>query len=155
ACRRPAARARCDAGFSSRSSSTCRADSSGERARLQGFSRAFARSRPELLHRARAPLSESDADVSIGRVPELPDVTVYVEGLEKRIGGTTLERVRLASPFLLRSVDPPLRALEGRSVAGVRRIGKRIVIALEGELFLVIHLMIAGRLRWRERGAAV
>jgi formamidopyrimidine-DNA glycosylase len=102
-----------------------------------------------------ATLSERTSDVSIERVPELPDVTVYVECLEKRILGTVLERVRLASPFLLRSVDPPIRAVEGHRVEGVRRIGKRIVIALEGELFLVMHLMIAGRLRWRDRGAAV
>jgi formamidopyrimidine-DNA glycosylase len=104
---------------------------------------------------ADATLSETDTDVSIERVPELPDVTVYVECLAKRVVGTKLERVRLASPFLLRSVDPPLREVEGRRVAGVRRIGKRIVIALEPELFLVIHLMIAGRLRWRELGSAV
>ena len=88
-------------------------------------------------------------------MPELPDVTVYVERLEQRISGSVLERVRLASPFLLRSVDPPIGAAEGRRVSGVRRLGKRIVIALEGEIFLVIHLMIAGRLRWRERGAAL
>jgi formamidopyrimidine-DNA glycosylase len=88
-------------------------------------------------------------------VPELPDVTIYVECLEKRIVGATLEHVRLASPFLLRSVEPPIQAVEGRRVIGVRRMGKRIVIALADELFLVMHLMIAGRLRWRERGAPV
>jgi formamidopyrimidine-DNA glycosylase len=87
-------------------------------------------------------------------VPELPDVTVYVECLARRIAGVELERVRLASPFLLRSVEPPISAVEGRRVRGVRRIGKRIVIELEDELFLVMHLMIAGRLRWRERSAA-
>jgi formamidopyrimidine-DNA glycosylase len=89
------------------------------------------------------------------RVPELPDVTVYIEALERRIQGARLERVRLASPFLLRSFDPPLRAAEGRLVQALRRVGKRIAIGLEGDLFLVIHLMIAGRLRWREPGAKV
>jgi len=89
------------------------------------------------------------------RVPELPDVTVYIEALERRIQGARLERVRLASPFLLRSFDPPLRAAEGRLVQGLRRVGKRIAIGLEGDLYLVIHLMIAGRLRWREAGAKV
>ena len=85
-------------------------------------------------------------------MPELPDVTVYVEALARRVVGEPLERVRLASPFLLRSVDPPLVAAEGRRVVGVRRLGKRIVLELEGGLFLVLHLMIAGRLRWRGRG---
>jgi formamidopyrimidine-DNA glycosylase len=88
-------------------------------------------------------------------VPELPDVTVYIEALDERIRGATLERVRLASPFVLRSFDPPITAAHGRTVAGLRRIGKRIVIALEGELFLVIHLMIAGRLHWKPSGAKV
>jgi formamidopyrimidine-DNA glycosylase len=86
-------------------------------------------------------------------MPELPDVVVYVECLERRIVGETLERVRLISPFALRSVDPPLGEVEGRRVRGVRRLGKRIVLALAEELSLVIHLMIAGRLRWRRRGA--
>jgi formamidopyrimidine-DNA glycosylase len=85
-------------------------------------------------------------------VPELPDVTVYVEALARRVVGEPLERVRLASPFLLRSVEPPLAAAEGRRILGVRRLGKRIVLELEGGLFLVLHLMIAGRLRWRDRG---
>jgi formamidopyrimidine-DNA glycosylase len=85
-------------------------------------------------------------------MPELPDVTVYVESLERRIVQQRLEHVRLMSPFVLRSVEPPLAAAEGRRVAGVRRLGKRIVLALEGELFLVLHLMIAGRLRWLRRG---
>ncbi len=86
-------------------------------------------------------------------MPELPDVTVYVEALEARVRGATLERVRLASPFLLRSVEPPLAAAAGRRVVAVRRLGKRIVLALEDELFLVLHLMIAGRLHWRPAGA--
>jgi formamidopyrimidine-DNA glycosylase len=88
-------------------------------------------------------------------VPELPDLTVYLDALGPRIVGTTLERVRLASPFVLRSVDPPLTHAGGTRVAGLRRIGKRIVMALSGELFLVVHLMIAGRLRWKPRGAKV
>jgi len=86
-------------------------------------------------------------------MPELPDVVVYVEALERRILGQPLERVRLASPFVLRSVDPPVREAEERRVVAVRRLGKRIVLALEGGLFVVIHLMIAGRLRWRPPGA--
>jgi formamidopyrimidine-DNA glycosylase len=85
-------------------------------------------------------------------MPELPDVVVYVESLERRIAGERLDRVRLISPFVLRTVVPPLAAAEGRRVAAVHRLGKRIVISLEAELFLVLHLMIAGRLRWLERG---
>ena len=86
-------------------------------------------------------------------MPELPDVTIYVEALQARIVGQSLERVRLASPFVLRSVDPPLAAAHGRQVHDVRRLGKRIVLALDGDLFLVFHLMIAGRLRWGRHGA--
>jgi formamidopyrimidine-DNA glycosylase len=86
-------------------------------------------------------------------VPELPDVTVYLEALERRILGARLERVRLLTPFVLRSVEPPLSAATGKAVVGFRRLGKRIVIALEDDLFLVIHLMIAGRLHWRPAGA--
>jgi formamidopyrimidine-DNA glycosylase len=86
-------------------------------------------------------------------MPELPDVTVYVEHLRKRLQGRALARIRLMHPFVLRSVAPPLSAAEGRKVVGLRRLGKRIVIELEGSLFLVLHLMIAGRLRWLEKGA--
>jgi formamidopyrimidine-DNA glycosylase len=86
-------------------------------------------------------------------VPELPDVTVYLEALERRILGARLERVRLLTPFVLRSVEPPLNAATGKAVIGFRRLGKRIVIALEDDLFLVIHLMIAGRLHWKPAGA--
>jgi formamidopyrimidine-DNA glycosylase len=86
-------------------------------------------------------------------MPELPDVTVYVEALERRVVGHRLAEIRLNSPFVLRTVAPPLGEAQGRLVAGVRRLGKRIVIALEGELFLVLHLMIAGRLRWLAEGA--
>jgi formamidopyrimidine-DNA glycosylase len=88
-------------------------------------------------------------------VPELPDITVYVEALERRILGAPLERLRVASPFVLRSVDPPPAELEGRTVTAVRRLGKRIILALDGDLFAVLHLMILGRLRWRPSGAAV
>jgi formamidopyrimidine-DNA glycosylase len=88
-------------------------------------------------------------------MPELPDVTVYVERIATLVDGSALERVRLASPFVLRTADPPICEVEGRAVLGVRRLGKRIVIGLEGELSLVIHLMIAGRLRWRPKGAAI
>jgi formamidopyrimidine-DNA glycosylase len=88
-------------------------------------------------------------------VPELPDVEVYVDHLRRRVVGRELESVRVASPFLVRSFDPPIAAAHGRCVVGVRRMGKRIVLALAGDLFVVVHLMIAGRLRWRERGAKV
>jgi formamidopyrimidine-DNA glycosylase len=82
-------------------------------------------------------------------VPELPDVVVYLERLTARIVGQRLVRVRILNPFVLRSVTPPTSEADNRRVIGVRRIGKRIVLALEGDLFIVIHLMIAGRLRWR------
>jgi formamidopyrimidine-DNA glycosylase len=88
-------------------------------------------------------------------VPEFPDVVVYIERLEALVGGTQLERIRIASPWVLRSVDPPVEEVEGRTVIGMRRIGKRIVLELEGDVFVVIHLMVAGRLRWRDRGAPV
>jgi formamidopyrimidine-DNA glycosylase len=86
-------------------------------------------------------------------LPELPDIAVYVEAIAARVRGEPLERVRLGSAFLLRSADPPVSAAEGRRVLGVRRVGKRIVLALEDDLFLALHLMIAGRLHWKERHA--
>jgi len=86
-------------------------------------------------------------------MPELPDVVVYIERLQPRIRGQILERVGLASPFLLRTVDPPIEEVAARRVRELRRLGKRIVIGLEADLFLVLHLMIAGRLQWKERGA--
>jgi formamidopyrimidine-DNA glycosylase len=86
-------------------------------------------------------------------MPELPDVEAYLAALGPRVLGARLERVRLASPFILRSVDPPPSALSGRSVTALRRLGKRLVIALEDDLFVVVHLMIAGRLHWRAPGA--
>ena len=88
-------------------------------------------------------------------MPELPDVELYLFALRPRIVGNRIERVRLATPFLLRSVDPPLEAATGQTVTGLRRIGKRIVWEIEGKLFLVFHLMIAGRFKWRESGIAV
>jgi formamidopyrimidine-DNA glycosylase len=81
-------------------------------------------------------------------VPELPDITVYIEALEQRIQGTTVKRIRIASPFLLRTAVPPLSSVEGRKVIALRRLGKRICIGVEGDLWLVLHLMIAGRLHW-------
>jgi formamidopyrimidine-DNA glycosylase len=88
-------------------------------------------------------------------VPELPDILLYLHALEPRIVGKRITGVRLASPFLLRSVDPPLSAVEGRTVVGLRRLGKRVVIEAEGQLFLVFHLMIAGRFRWKAPRTAI
>ena len=96
-------------------------------------------------------------------MPELPDIVVYIEALEKRIQGSVLERVRVASPFLLRTAVPPLSSVEGKKVIALRRLGKRICFGLEGDLWLVLHLMIAGRLHWyndrakaaKSRGLAV
>jgi formamidopyrimidine-DNA glycosylase len=86
-------------------------------------------------------------------MPELPDIAAYTTALEPRIVGQPLEHVRLSSPFLLRTAQPPLASSEGHRVSGVRRIGKRIAIGVEGDLWLVLHLMIAGRLHWRPMGA--
>src|SRR5579864_5031295 len=86
-------------------------------------------------------------------MPELPDITAYIDALESRIVGQPLERVRLASAFLLRTVQPPLNSVEGKIVRQLRRIGKRIAMGFEGDLWLVLHLMIAGRLHWKARGA--
>jgi formamidopyrimidine-DNA glycosylase len=85
-------------------------------------------------------------------MPELPDITVYLERLRTHVQGHRLQRIVLLNPFLLRTATPPIGAAEGRRVAGLRRIGKRIVFVLDGDLFLVLHLMIAGRLRWLEAG---
>jgi formamidopyrimidine-DNA glycosylase len=85
-------------------------------------------------------------------MPELPDVVVYLEALQRHLVGHRLERLNLLSPFVLRSVDPPIESINGHTVSGVRRVGKRIVLAFDADLFLVIHLMIAGRLRWRTPG---
>ena len=88
-------------------------------------------------------------------MPELPDVVVYIEALGERVLGRRLERLRLRSPFLLRTVQPPLRDAEGRAVIALRRVGKRIALGLEGGLYLVLHLMISGRLRWKAAGAGI
>jgi len=88
-------------------------------------------------------------------LPELPDVVVYIEALEKRILGQRLEALRIASPFLLRTVDPPLESVIGKIVKRLQRVGKRIAIGMEDDLWLVLHLMIAGRLHWRPRGTKV
>ena len=86
-------------------------------------------------------------------MPELPDIVVYIEALEKRIQGSVLERVRIASPFLLRTAVPPLSSVEGKKIVELRRLGKRICFGLEGDLWLVLHLMIAGRLHWYDERA--
>ena len=86
-------------------------------------------------------------------MPELPDIRVYIEALEKRILGQRLEHVRIVSPFLLRTVEPPAVSAEGKKVVALRRLGKRICIGVEGEIWLVLHLMIAGRLHWFERAS--
>ena len=86
-------------------------------------------------------------------MPELPDISAYIRALEPRVVGQRLERVRVASVFLLRTVDPPLEAAHGRAVCQVRRVGKRIAIGLDNEIWLVLHLMIAGRLHWKAAGA--
>jgi formamidopyrimidine-DNA glycosylase len=88
-------------------------------------------------------------------MPELPDIVVYIEALEKRIVGQTVEQVRIASPFLLRTATPSIRSVEGKMIRALRRLGKRICIGLDDDLWLVLHLMIAGRLHWRKKGAAL
>jgi formamidopyrimidine-DNA glycosylase len=88
-------------------------------------------------------------------MPELPDITAYIEALDRRVMGVPLEGARLASPFLLRTVEPPLADFTGKRVTGLRRIGKRIAFGFEEDLWMVLHLMIAGRLHWKEPGAAI
>jgi formamidopyrimidine-DNA glycosylase len=102
---------------------------------------------PAAKHRILLPVACYDFGV-----PELPDICVYLEALSERIDGQRLERIRVNGPSLLRSVDPPPAEAEGRRVRGLRRLGKRIVIELDGGIFLVLHLMVAGRLRWRPTG---
>ncbi|MBL8297544.1 MAG: hypothetical protein JNN30_04265 [Rhodanobacteraceae bacterium] len=85
-------------------------------------------------------------------LPELPDIAIYVDHLQRRLLGQTLRGIALTSPFLLRTVEPPLADANGRRIEGVRRLGKRLVLALAGDYFIVLHLMIAGRLRWRDSG---
>ena len=88
-------------------------------------------------------------------MPELPDITIYIEALEARLLNQPLEKIRLASPFLLRSFEPPILSAEGKKVRGFQRIGKRIVFELEDDLFLIFHLMITGRFHWKKRGSVV
>jgi formamidopyrimidine-DNA glycosylase len=88
-------------------------------------------------------------------LPELPDILLYLHALRPRVIGRQVQRIRLVSPFLLRSVDPPLTAIDGRTIVDLHRLGKRVVFEAEGELFLVFHLMIAGRFRWKTAGAPV
>jgi formamidopyrimidine-DNA glycosylase len=88
-------------------------------------------------------------------MPELPDITDYIEALKPRVLNQPLEKIRIASPFLLRSADPPIFSAQGKNVRELRRLGKRIVFGLNDDLFLILHLMIAGRLRWRPRGASL
>jgi formamidopyrimidine-DNA glycosylase len=88
-------------------------------------------------------------------MPELPDVLLYIGALKSRLLNQTLERVRIASPFVLRSVSPPVSAIDGRTVVALHRLGKQIILEFEDEVFLIIHLMIAGRFQWKERGAKI
>jgi formamidopyrimidine-DNA glycosylase len=88
-------------------------------------------------------------------MPELPDITIYIEALQARLLNQPLQKIRLANPFLLRSFEPPIRTAEGKKVIGFQRLGKRIVCELEDELFLIFHLMIAGRFHWKKRGVPV
>lgn len=88
-------------------------------------------------------------------MPELPDITLYVERLAAKVVDRPLEAARIASPFVLRTVEPPVAAIEGRRVTEIRRLGKRIILGFEDDLFMVIHLMVAGRLRWKKKGVAV
>jgi formamidopyrimidine-DNA glycosylase len=88
-------------------------------------------------------------------MPELPDVELYRRALTARVSGQPIDAVRIGNPFVVRTYDPPIDAVVGRTVGGIRRLGKRLVFELDGALFLVVHLMIAGRLRWRDRGTAI
>src|SRR6266511_834208 len=88
-------------------------------------------------------------------MPELPDVTVYIEALKERVLNQPIQKIRIGSPFVLRSFDPPISAAEGKKVLALRRVGKRIVFELEDDLFLIVHLMIAGRFHWKPKGAKI
>ena len=118
------------------------------------FARRLARrlARPFARRFARSSLPSRSPSALVLALPELPDISIYVEALNRRVKGAELVDVKLRSPFLLRSVEPPIDVVKGKTVLGVRRLGKRIVFELEDELYLVLHLMIAGRLKWREAG---
>jgi formamidopyrimidine-DNA glycosylase len=88
-------------------------------------------------------------------MPELPDVTVYIEALSERVLNQPIQKIRIGSPFVLRSFHPPINTAEGKTVLSLRRLGKRIVFGLEDELFLIVHLMIAGRFHWKPKGAKI
>ena len=88
-------------------------------------------------------------------MPELPDVTVYIDALSERVLNQPIPKIRIGSPFVLRSFEPPLSAAEGKKVLALRRVGKRIVFELEDDLFLIVHLMIAGRFHWKPKGAKI
>ena len=103
--------------------------------------------------RAAPRLQKQHRACNLVRMPELPDIEAFIHALKPRILGQPIEHIRLASPFLLRTVQPPFNSVEGRTVRELRRIGKRIAIGVEGDMWLVLHLMIAGRLHWRARGA--
>ena len=106
-----------------------------------------------MLLRLDSTLRNGDATGKLIGMPELPDISAYLSALEPRIVGQPLEHVRIASAFLLRTARPPVASVEGRVVRQLRRIGKRIAIGVDGDLWLVLHLMIAGRLHWRPPGA--
>src|ERR1700744_60810 len=95
----------------------------------------------------------NDARGNLVAMPELPDITAYITALEPRMRGKTLERVRVQSVFVLRTADPPIASVEGKAVRALRRVGKRIAIGVDDGLWLVLHLMIAGRLHWKPPGA--
>jgi formamidopyrimidine-DNA glycosylase len=105
------------------------------------------------LANAENPLNTTCNTLTLKRMPELPDIAAYLAALEPRIVGQTLQSVRIASPFLLRTAKPPIQAAEGHTVVSLQSIGKRIVIKFDSNLWLVLHLMIAGRLHWRPAGA--
>src|SRR4029077_15459341 len=88
-------------------------------------------------------------------MPEFPDVTVYIEALTERVLNQPIQKIRIGSPFVLRSFEPPISATEGKKVLALRRLGKRIVFELEDDLFLIVHLMIAGRFHWKPKGAKI
>src|SRR5215212_1514700 len=120
----------------------------------RGAARATSTTAPAIHPQTRIPRVRMSGD-NERRVPELPDISIYLEALESRVLSHTLDKLRLASPFVLRTVDPSPSDVAGKRVVALRRLGKRIVFALEGHLFIVLHLMIAGRLKWLPKGGKV
>lgn len=100
-------------------------------------------------------MSKHYVDAMIFPMPELPDITLYVEAISERVLNQRIERIRIGNPFIVRSVDPPISTAEGKKVLEIRRLGKRIVFELDGKLFLIFHLMIAGRFHWKAKGAKI